>query len=118
MVWAAPIAPTVPSAAQPSAHFNVEAATDAWLATIPPQAKAKSDAYFEGGYWLILWDFLYGAAVMILLLETKLSVRMRDWAERWTRSQWIHSFIYAVEFIVVVSVLTFPLTIYEDFLRE
>jgi hypothetical protein len=25
---------------------------------VPPEQRARSDAYFEGGYWLILWDFV------------------------------------------------------------
>ena len=53
-----------------------EAATRAWLATIPPDEKAKSDAYFEGGYWLILWNFLLTAGLMLLLLCTRLSARI------------------------------------------
>ena len=52
----------VPPEAQPSLNFNADAATEAYLAQIPAAARARSDAYFEGGYWLILWDFLYGAA--------------------------------------------------------
>jgi len=55
----------VPTAAQPSEHFDADAATNAYLAEIPASARARSDAYFEGGYWLILWDFLYGAAVYL-----------------------------------------------------
>jgi len=62
---------SVPPAAQPSANFNADAATDAYLAQIPADATAKSDAYFEGGYWLILWDFLYGAVVCLLLLNLR-----------------------------------------------
>ena len=116
--YAAPAAPVVPAAAQASAHFDVRAATDAWLATVPPETKAKSDAYFEGGYWLILWDFLYGAAVMVILLETRLSARMRGLAERLARFRWVQSFVYAIEFIVVSSLLTFPMAIYEGFVRE
>ncbi len=59
----------VPAAAQPSDHFDVDAATDAYLALMPASAKARSDAYFEGGYWLILWDFLFGAVIALLLLN-------------------------------------------------
>ena len=59
----------VPAAAQPSDHFDVDAATDAYLALMPATAKARSDAYFEGGYWLILWDFLVGAIIALLLLN-------------------------------------------------
>src|SRR5438309_3507057 len=33
----------------PSA-FDPAAATQAWLNTVPPQKRAKSNAYFEGGY--------------------------------------------------------------------
>jgi STE24 endopeptidase len=44
----------VPAAALPSDHFDAEAATEAYLAQIPAAAKTRSDAYFEGGYWLIL----------------------------------------------------------------
>src|ERR1700722_5424964 len=59
----------IPEAALPSDHFNPVAATNAYLAQIPADASARSDAYFEGGYWLILWDFLAGVAVALLLLQ-------------------------------------------------
>jgi hypothetical protein len=39
---------SVPLAAQASAHFDVEAATNAYLAEIPASARSKSDAYLEG----------------------------------------------------------------------
>src|SRR5213596_3898321 len=56
-------------------------ATRAWLDTVPPDKRAKSDAYFEGGYWLLLWNFLTSAAVYLLLLGKGWSARMRDLAE-------------------------------------
>ena len=43
------------TAAQP---FDVKAAVDAYLASVPAAQRARSNAYFEGGYWLLLWDFL------------------------------------------------------------
>ena len=61
----------VPDGAQASPNFNADTATDAYLALIPPEAKAKSDAYFEGGYWMILWDFVYGAVVLLLVLNLR-----------------------------------------------
>ncbi len=67
----------VPVAAQPSAHFDADAATEAYLAMMPAAAKARSDAYFEGGYWLILWDLLFASGVAMLLLETRWSARLR-----------------------------------------
>jgi len=114
--------PTTPTGAtsitSTAERFDPVAATNAYLAKVPPDKKAKSDAYFEGGYWLILWDFLASSFVFVLLLATGWSARMRDWAERVTRFKPIHTFIYWTEFLAFTSVLTFPLGVYEGFVRE
>jgi len=115
---AAPAQTGATSITSTSEHFDPVAATNAYLAKVPPDKKAKSDAYFEGGYWLILWDFLDSSFVFILLLATGWSACMRDWAERVTRFRPIHTFIYWAEFLVFTSVLTFPLGVYEGFVRE
>ena len=109
-----------PAAAEPGPHgsFNVDAAVNAYLAEVPPDARARSDSYFEGGYWLILWDFLYGAAISILLLATGLSASMRNLAERITRFKSLQTFLYWLEFLFFTTVLSFPLTAYEGFFRE
>ena len=109
---------TVPPEAQPSPTFNAEAATEAYLAEIPASAKARSDAYFEGGYWMILWDFLYGVVVAFLLLNLRWSAAMRDLAERITRFKPIQTAIYWIEYLLLTTVLTFPLTVYEGYFRE
>jgi STE24 endopeptidase len=108
----------VPAAAQTSDHFDPRIATDAWLASVPAEKKARSDAYFEGGYWLILWDFLAASGIYLLLLVTGWSARMRDLAERVIRFTPLRTAIYWVQFLVVTSVLVFPLTVYEGFVRE
>lgn len=108
----------VPPAAQPSDHFDAVAATDAYLAEIPADARSRSDAYFEGGYWLILWDFLFGAIINFLFLYFRWSARMRDWAERVTRFRPLQTLIYWAQFLLASTVLGFPLTIYEGYTRE
>jgi STE24 endopeptidase len=115
---AMPSVVTVPAEAQASNHFDPEAATKAYLAQIPAEARARSDAYFEGGYWLILWDFLYGAAVALLLLNRRWSAKMRDLAERVTRFKPVHTAVYWAEYLVLTTVLFFPLTVYEGYSRE
>jgi STE24 endopeptidase len=109
---------TIPSEAQPSAHFDAEAATNAYLAEIPPEARARSDAYFEGGYWLILWDFIYGLAVTLLLLNLRWSAAMRNLAEHITRFKLVQTFFYWIEYLIVTSIMIFPLTVYGGFFRE
>lgn len=98
--------------------FDVNAATEAYLAKIPANKRAASDAYFEGGYWLQLWDLLIAVALNIFLLSAGISWRMRDLAERITRFKPLQSMIYAVQFILVSAVLTLPMTIYEGYFRE
>ena len=93
-------------------------ATRAWLDTVPADKRAKSDAYFEGGYWLILWNFLAAAAISIFLLASRLSARLRDFAERVTRFKAMQVAIYGIVYILLTSLLTFPLTVYERFYRE
>src|SRR5581483_10354037 len=117
---APPSAPAlqIPPAAQAGPGFNPETATRAYLAKITPEQKARSDAYFEGGYWLILWDFLYGAAVSLLLLGTRFSARMRDAAERISRPKPLATWLYWAQYSIALFVLGFPLAVYEGFVRE
>jgi STE24 endopeptidase len=105
-------------AAQSAPTFDVNGAVAGYLAKLPADKKARSDAYFEGGYWLQLWDFLYGAAVSVLLLTSRFSSRMRDFAGRVTRFQPLRTALYWALYVVLVALLTFPLTAYEGYFRE
>ncbi|HEV8700642.1 MAG TPA: M48 family metallopeptidase [Candidatus Polarisedimenticolia bacterium] len=95
-----------------------KAATEAWLASVPPEKRERSDAYFEGGYWIALWDFLYAAAVFWILLATGASSWMRDRAESLGRVRWMQAGLYWTQFLVTWTVLQFPLSVYEGFVRE
>jgi STE24 endopeptidase len=93
-------------------------ATRAWLDTVPPDKRVRSDTYVEGGYWLILWNFLMAAAISLFLLASHTSARIRDFAERTTRFKALQVIIYAFLFLLLVYVLGFPLHVYEHFFRE
>jgi STE24 endopeptidase len=98
--------------------FDVQGATQAYLAKMSPDQRARSDAYFEGGYWLQLWDFLCGAAISVLLLAGGWSARMRDLAERATRFAAARAAIYWAQYLILTTLLGFPLTVYEGYVRE
>src|SRR5437899_7180027 len=98
--------------------FDAAAATQAWLATVPADKRAKSDAYFEGGYWLILWNFLLLAGISIFLLASRISARLRDFAERAARFKPLQVTLYVVPYLLLMYVLSFPLNLYEHFYRE
>ena len=111
-------APTAPAAPSIAPGTDPATATRAWLDTVPADKKAKSDAYFEGGYWLILWNYLLNAAIAIFILSSGISARLRDWAERHTRFKAMQVTHYAIAFLILNAVLTFPLSVYENFYRE
>ena len=116
-------APTSTPAASPrvtetAKPFDPDAATQAWLATVPRDKQEKSDAYFEGGYWLILWNFLLAAAISIFLLASRISARLRDFAEHASRFKPVQVAFYALPYLLLVYVLSFPLNLYENFYRE
>jgi len=101
-----------------ASSFDLHAATEAWLAKVPADKRASSDAYFEGGYWIGLWDFLYSVGVFWLLLSTGASAWMRERAERLVRVRWLQAGLYWTQLIVAWTFLQFPLSIYEGWFRE
>ncbi len=108
----------VPPDAALTPDFNVEKATQAYMSLLSPAQRARSDAYFEGGYWLQLWGFLYSLGVSWLLLANRRSARLRNWCERITRRRWQLDLLYSAAYIVAVFALSLPLTVYSDYFRE
>ena len=114
-----------------SATVTNTAATNAGAARTDPAAetrrivdrttsaeRAKSDAYFEGKYWMLLWELLYGLVVAWLLLSRRVSAWMRDRAERITTRKFLQTAIYVAMYAPLVAALTLPWTFYEGFVRE
>ena len=110
--------PSLPASVEKAKRFDPAAATQAWLATVPADKRAKSDAYFEGGYWLILWNFLVIVAISIFLLQSRISARLRDFAERTTAFKAVQIVSYGIPYFILAWVLSFPLNAYERFFRE
>ncbi len=117
---AAPTVPVAVSTLAPPANsvFNAQQATKAYLAEVSPAERAKAAAFATGNHWLMLVDALAGLAIAALLLFTRLSARMRGLALRLTRAPVLQSAIYALQFLVILTILTFPLSFYEGFLRR
>lgn len=99
--------------------FDVDAATRAWTSTLQGAARAKSDAYFEGGYWLLLWGALVSILVDLLILRLQLTVKLRDFAERRfggrrAATVWFTALGYTLVSVLMAS----PWAIYTRFVRE
>lgn len=98
--------------------FDVDAATRAYLDTLQGPARAKSDAYFEGGYWLILWGALLAVLADWLILHFRLSALFRTLAERVSNRPWLITSITALLYGLLASALLLPWTLYADYFRE
>jgi STE24 endopeptidase len=109
--------PTVPAAAQ-AVPLDPVAATRAWIDTLPAAQRAKTDAYFEGGYWIALWGAAIGLASAWLLLASGVSRRLRDAAERITRRRPLQVALYAAGILVAFTLLGLPWQIYTEYFRE
>jgi len=122
-VPAAPVDAQQPAVAPPPAPaapvaFDPVAETMRYLATMSAKDRARSDAYFEGGYWILLWGMLITLLVNLILLKSRLSARMRDWAERVTGWKPVHTFVYVAQYFAVTTLLAFPWALYTDYFRE
>ena len=100
-----------------AAGFDPNAETDRYLATITGEARAKSDAYFEGGYWLILYNAAASIGIALLLLFTRIASGLRSLAERMPWN-WLQTLVFGMLLVVVTGVLSFPLDMYQGFTRE
>ena len=91
-----PLDVSVAHAAAPSGDFDVEQATRAYADLLSGPELEKSNSYFEGGYWLILWGALVGILVDCFLLQSRLSSRFSTWAQRGTKARWLQPAIFRI----------------------
>ena len=110
--------PALAEAPVPVAPFDVTEATRAYLSTLQGAARAKSNAYFEGGYWLILWGALVSILIDGALLRFGMAARFRDLGERVFKAKAGVTWITALLYTLVSFVITLPWSIYTGFLRE
>lgn len=117
---AAPTAHVQVAALPPMAPptFDAAKATEKYLARVSGEARARSDAYFEGGYWLQLVDLIYGLAVASILLWLQISSRISDWVEERTHSRTYQVMLYVAVYVPLTTLMTFPILVYEGFFRE
>jgi STE24 endopeptidase len=98
--------------------FDPDLATQAYMATLNGAARAKSDAYFEGGYWIILWDAVVGILAAWATLKLGWARRLSAWVQARTRRKWLQSFLFALPYMLLTALITAPWVLYTEFFRE
>src|SRR5882672_7184599 len=61
-------------------------------------------------------DFVYGVAVLFLLMKTGISMRLRDVAARVSKHPFVVAMIYFVLMALTIIAFELPLTIYQGFI--
>jgi len=98
--------------------FDPETATRAWLDTLGPEATARSNAYFEGGYIIDFVSTLITILVAGALLVTGWARGVRAWLEKTVKWFPLVAFGSSFFYILVSSIVTFPFTYYVGFVRQ
>ncbi|USI74308.1 M48 family metalloprotease [Sphingomonas morindae] len=95
--------------------FDPDAATAAYLATLPAAAHAKALAYTRGSEWLILWNWAADMLAAWLILKSGMLARLRTrFAARPNRAAWLVALVY----YLAAFALTLPWAVYAQWARE
>ncbi len=105
-------------AAHAAPAFDPDAATRAWLATMGPEATARSNAYFEGGYWIGYAGAALTIAVSLAFMILGWASGVRSWLERTVKAYFLVALGMALFYQLVATAVTFPFSWYVGFVRE
>ncbi len=104
--------------ANAASGFDVEGATRVYLETLQGPAREKSDAYFEGGYWLILLGTIVAVVIDWLFLRFRMAAAFRDLGERWFKRPFAITWLTALLYSIAGWVIALPWSVYTGFYRE
>lgn len=111
-------APAAPDSALAAVDALMAADTEDYIARVREAFTPENRRYANTRMWLSLIDPLYAVLVGLLILFSGLAARMRDVAEKVTRSRYVHTLVFLVLYTAVVAVLTLPLSWYAGYALE
>ncbi|HKV48492.1 MAG TPA: M48 family metallopeptidase [Candidatus Acidoferrales bacterium] len=77
--------------------------------TLPPDLYRKAHHLGQIEFWGAIVSFLYSALILLIVLQTRLAPKFRDWAERATKFRFPQSAIFAPLLIATLSILGIPI---------
>ena len=98
--------------------FDPDRATREWLNTMGPEATARSNSYFEGGYWIAFAGPLLSIVIAMGLMILGFASGVRTWLEKSVKFYPLVVLGMAVFYQVVGGILTFPFQYWVGFVRE
>jgi Zn-dependent protease with chaperone function len=98
--------------------FDPDQATRAWLDTMDAAAVARSNSYFEGGYWIQFVGPLIGFAVAFALLQSGFAKGLRLWLEKSVKVYFFVVIGFALVYSLIGTVVSFAWDYWTGFVRE
>jgi len=84
---------------------------------VPPATDNAMDYYRSGN---VLWviDLVWSAALLVVMLATGFSAKLRDWSQRVGRRWFFTLVIYYLLFNLIMTIADLPRAYYEEFVRQ
>ena len=101
-----------------AAGFNPDAATAAYLATLPPAQHDKAIAYTQGGHWLLLWGTIVTIVAMMIIWRSGVLARVAGVVSRRRKRPNLAVFLCTLCFFLMQWLIELPWTIYAHWWRE
>jgi STE24 endopeptidase len=98
--------------------FDPVAATNAYLATLSPEAHAKATAYTQGGHWVLLWTVVVSVLVSWIVIRSGVLVRVRGGVEARRPRPWMAVLAVVVVDSILEGVMSIPWDAYARWWRE
>ncbi len=83
-----------------------------------PEPSEKALQYHRSGLVLWVFNLVWGLAIPALFLFTGFSARIRNWAQAIGKKWFFVVGIYFVIFTLINAVINFPLSYYQEFVRQ
>jgi STE24 endopeptidase len=96
---------------------TAEQLTQTYLAVLTPESRARSDAYTEGGYWLIAWGLVVAALVTWLIVRWGVLHRVSAAVNRKRERPGLTTMVVATVFALVSALISLPWEIYSAWWR-
>jgi Zn-dependent protease with chaperone function len=103
---------------QPTASATSNPNTKITAYTLPPDLYAKAHHLNRIRFRMALLGFVYGVAVLGLVLHWKLAPKYRDWSELFSSRMFLQSLIFSPLLLLTIAVLTLPLDIYGEWVEK
>lgn len=86
--------------------------------TLPADLYKKARDRSRIRFRLELMGFVYGLAVLWIILHWRIPPKYRDWAERISGRWFLESIVFAPLLLLTIAILTLPLDIYDEIIEK